>query len=433
MIKPIDKEILRIALPSIVANITVPLLGLIDMSIAGHLGDVAYIGAMSVGAMMFNLVYWNFGFLRMGTSGLTAQAYGRKDESGMRNVLAQSSVLALAIALAILLLQYPLQWVSLKVISPSQEVLHLAQLYFFVLVWGAPAILLMMAIKGWFLGMQDSKSAMRISICVDVVNIVASLTAVYVLHMGFVGIAVGTLIAEYVALAYGVVLLLSKHGGMLKQIRLSEAMRIGEMGRFMKVNADIFVRSFCLMLVSLSFVSIGARSGDMTLAVNSLIMQLFILYSYFMDGVAYAGEALVGRYEGSQDRAMLKKCVSHLFKWGSLVMVVYALCYGLLPGEIFSLLTDDEQVVVAALDYRWWCVSIPIAGMAAFVWDGVFIGETNTRGMLFSIAISGAVFFVISLIVPYPEGNTRLWLAFIAYLAVRSVVQTVLWLKKHST
>ncbi len=432
MIKPLDREILKIALPSIVANITVPLLGLIDMAIAGHLGDVAFIGAISVGAMMFNLVYWNFGFLRMGTSGLTAQAYGRNDQAGMRSVLVQACTLAAMIALCILVAQYPLQWVALKVISPSQEVLHLAQQYFFVLVWGAPAILVMMAIKGWFLGMQDSQSAMRISICVDLVNVVASLTAVYVLRMGFVGIAVGSLIAEYVALAYGIRLLYVNHRQVLRSVNLSTDLRLGHMGRFMKVNADIFVRSFCLMLVSLSFVSIGARSGDLVLAVNSLIMQLFILYSYFMDGIAFAGEALVGRYEGSADREMRNKCVKRLFVWGGVVMVIYALGYGLLPGEIFSLLTDDSKVIEAAMDYRWWCVAIPVAGMAAFVWDGVFIGQTNTRGMLLSIAMASAVFFVISMVLPYPEGNTRLWLAFITYLAVRSVAQTVLWTRKEA-
>ena len=428
--KPIDREILRIALPAVVANITVPLLGLIDMSIAGHLGDAAFIGAMSVGATMFNLVYWNFGFLRMGTSGLTAQAYGRGDTSEAISVLLRACSLATAIALAIVMLQYPLQWLALKVISPSSEVLHLAQRYFFVVVWGAPAILAMMAIKGWFLGMQDSQSAMRISICVDVVNVIASLVAVFVLRMGFMGIATGTLVAEYVALAYSIHLLYKKHGGSLRQASIAKALRGGNMRGFMSVNADIFVRSFCLMLVTLAFISVGARSGNLTLAVNSLIMQLFILFSYSMDGIAFAGEALVGRYEGANDREQLRCTVKRLFVWGSVVMLAYCIAYGGLPEVIFSLLTSDAEVVSAAVSYRLWCVAIPLASMAAFVWDGVFIGQTRTRGMLLAVVTASAAFFVICFASPYPEGNNRLWMAFITYLAMRSAVQTWLYMRR---
>ena len=429
--KPIDREILRIALPAVVANITVPLLGLIDMSIAGHLGDAAFIGAMSVGATMFNLVYWNFGFLRMGTSGLTAQAYGRGDTAGAMSVLMRACALATAIALAIILLQYPLQWLALRVISPSSEVLHLAQRYFFVVVWGAPAILVMMAVKGWFLGMQDSQSAMRISICVDVVNVIASLVAVFVLRMGFMGIATGTLVAEYVALAYSVHLLYKKHGTALRSTSIARAFRGGNMRGFMSVNADIFVRSFCLMLVTLAFISVGARSGNLTLAVNSLIMQLFILFSYSMDGIAFAGEALVGRYVGANDREQLRRTVKRLFVWGSAVMAVYCIAYGGLPEVIFSLLTSDVDVVNAAVSYRLWCVAIPLASMAAFVWDGVFIGQTRTRGMLVTIVAASAVFFVICFLSPYPRGNYRLWTAFITYLVMRSVVQTLLFLRRR--
>lgn len=428
--KPIDREILRIALPAVVANITVPLLGLIDMSIAGHLGDAAFIGAMSVGATMFNLVYWNFGFLRMGTSGLTAQAYGRGDTSGAMSVLMRATLLATVIALCIIAMQYPLQWLALKVISPSSEVLHLAQRYFFVVVWGAPAILVMMAVKGWFLGMQDSQSAMRISICVDLVNVVASLVAVFVLRMGFMGIATGTLVAEYVALAYSVYLLRSKHGASLRAIDLRQVLRGGNLRGFMSVNADIFVRSFCLMLVTLCFISVGARSGNLTLAVNSLIMQLFILFSYSMDGIAFAGEALVGRYVGANDQEQLHRTVKRLFVWGGVVMIAYCIAYGGLPEVIFSLLTSDAEVVSTAVGYRWWCVAIPLASMAAFVWDGVFIGQTRTRGMLVTIVAASAMFFAICFLSPYPSGNYRLWTAFITYLVMRSLVQTLLFLRR---
>lgn len=427
----IDKNILRIALPSIVTNITVPLLGLIDLSIAGHLGDAMFIGAMSVGAMMFNLTYWNFGFLRMGTSGITAQAYGRGDTSALQGALLRSCFLAAVIAFAIVALQYPLQKITLAIIAPSPEVQQLAKDYYMIVVWGAPAVLVMMALKGWFLGMQDSKSAMNISIFVDSLNVVASLTAVYGFGMGFKGIATGTLVAEYLGLAFSLWLLARKHPSMIRTINFRHLMQWTELKRMMTVNSHIFVRSFCMILVTLSFVSIGARSGDLTLAVNALIMQLFILFSYFMDGIAFAGEALVGRYVGEGNHRMRRNCVKHLMAWGVVVMVVYAAAYGLLPQQIFSLLTSESQVVLVAVHYRWWCVAIPLASMAAFVWDGVFIGQTDTRGMLIAVMSASATFFAIYFLLAEPQGNNRLWLAFIIYLAMRSLVQTAIWLRNE--
>ena len=427
----IDRQILRIALPSIITNITVPLLGLIDLTIAGHLGDAMFIGAMSVGAMMFNLTYWNFGFLRMGTSGTTAQAYGRGDMTAARGALLRACFMALAIALAIVALQHPLQRLTLAIIAPSQQVLALARSYYLIVVWGAPAVLTMMALKGWFLGMQDSKSAMHISIVVDSLNVVASLVAVYGFGMGFIGIAIGTLVAEYLGLAFSIGLLAHKHPNLLRNLQLREILQWHELKRMTAVNSHIFVRSFCMILVTLSFVSIGARSGDLTLAVNALIMQLFILFSYFMDGIAFAGEALVGRFVGEGNHRQRHNCVKHLMVWGAVVMAIYATAYTLLPRQIFTLLTSDAAVVTAAVGYRWWCLAIPLASMAAFVWDGVFIGQTDTRGMLLAVMSASATFFAIYFLMPVPQGNNRLWLAFIAYLAMRSIMQTLIWLAKE--
>ena len=427
----IDRQILRIALPSIVTNITVPLLGLIDLTIAGHLGDAMFIGAMSVGAMMFNLTYWNFGFLRMGTSGITAQAYGRRDMAAARGALVRACFLALAIALTIVALQHPLQRLTLAIIAPSPQVLELARRYYMIVVWGAPAVLTMMALKGWFLGMQDSKSAMHISIVVDSLNVVASLVAVYAFGMGFIGIAIGTLVAEYLGLAFSIRLLIHKHPTLLRTLHLGELMQWAELKRMTAVNSHIFVRSFCMILVTLSFVSIGARSGDLTLAVNALIMQLFILFSYFMDGIAFAGEALVGKLVGEGNHRQRRHCVKHLMIWGTAVMTLYATAYTLLPQQIFGLLTSDLNVVNTAVGYRWWCLAIPLASMAAFVWDGVFIGQTDTRGMLLAVMSASATFFAIYFLMPVPQGNNRLWLAFIAYLAMRSIMQTLIWLAKE--
>lgn len=438
MTKGLNREIWRIALPSIVTNVTIPLLGLLDTAIAGHLDashGALYIGAVSVGAMMFNLLYWNFGFLRMGTSGMTAQAYGQGDTSTQASILQRATLLGLAIGVLIIVLQWPLQRAALWVIGPSQDVRALALTYFYIGVWGAPPTLMMMSIKGWLLGMQDSRSPMVISIGVNVLNIAVSLLAVYGLGLGFAGIAVGTVTAQWAGLLYCWWLLRHRHRGLLARISWHTAWATGGLWRFFRVNGDIFVRSTLMMVLNLFFMAVGARSGEMVLAVNALIMQLFTLFSYFMDGIAMAGEALVGKYWGMSHDKRLRSCVLHLFGWATVLTVLCAALYAAVPGRIFALLTSDSRVVAASVGYRWWCAAIPVAGMAAFVWDGVFIGLTRTRAMTLAVLVAVAAFFALYAALPHAMGNQALWLAFVTYLALRSLVQTAqyLWQLPHTT
>lgn len=427
------RRIFAIAVPAIVANIVVPLLGLLDLAIAGHIGATAMIGAVAVGATMFNLTYWNFGFLRMGTSGMTAQAFGRNDRMDCASLFVRSSIVATAIGMAIVVLQVPLRELLLWVIEPSSNVRVLVVRYFGICVWGAPALLATMSISGWFVGMQNSVYQMIVSISVNVTNIIASLLLVFVFDAGFVGIAVGTLIAQWVGalLAFALAVRLARRHG-LPQFRVSRDSFAG-MGRFFKINTHIFLRSLCMMAVMLFFTSAGARSGDTVLAVNALIMQLFVVYSYFMDGIAYAGEALCGRYYGEGNRGMLRASVRGLFVWGAVVMCLFSAVYALGGGALTRLLTTDATVVAAFSDYRMWAGAIPIAGMAAFVWDGVFIGLTATRQMLVSLAFSSAIFFaayfgiVACVSTDIGSANNVLWLAFVVYLASRGIAQTVLY------
>ena len=426
-----NREILHIALPAIVANITIPLLGLLDTAIAGHLGSATFIGAIAVGSMIFNLVYWNFGFLRMSTSGLTAQTYGLGDHAASERVLREACLMALAVALGIIVLQVPLLKLALWVIAPSAEVRQLAVTYYYIVVWGAPPVLLMMAIKGWLLGIQDSRGAMWVSIVVNVLNIAASLTAVYGLHMGFKGIAVGTLVAEWLGLGFAVLLLhhSRKTPFPTQPDQARSELASGGFRRFFKVSSDIFLRSFLLMLVNLAVVAIGARSGDLILAVNALMQQLNTLFAYFMDGIAFAGEALVGKYYGRGDDGRMRLCVRRLFVWAVCLTAVFTLMYAF-PQYIFALLTDAAEVITASMDYRWWCTLLPVAGMAAFVWDGVFIGLTRSRAMLVAVAVASVTFAALYAALPSAMGNHRLWLAFVVYLAMRGVVQTVSYFRK---
>lgn len=430
--KGIHCEIRAIALPAIVANIAEPLLGLLDTGIAGHLGAPSFIGAVAVGAMMINVIYWNFEFLRMGTSGATAQAYGATDGARQRAALRRSMLLALAAGVAIVALQGPLRRLALWVISPGPEVARLAAQYFTAVIWGAPAVLLTIGIKGWLLGMQDSRGPMAISITVNVLNVVFSLVAVYALGMGFMGIAWGTLAAVWLGLGLAVWLAARR----LRNVPRASAMEIANaektdtLARFFKVNFHIFVRCVLMIAVTLSFTSIGARSGDNVLAANSMMIQLFLLFSYFMDGVAFAGEAVAGKYYGAGDGTMVRRCVRALFVWALAITLLFTLLYVAAPRDIFTLFTSHAAVVATAMRYRWWCAVFPLAGMAAFVWDGVFVGLSLSRGMLLAVALAAALFFALYFALPAAMENHRLWTAFIAFLAARSAVQTVIYAKR---
>lgn len=420
-----DRQILQIALPSIVSNITVPLLGLIDVAIVGHLGSPAYIGAIAVGGMLFNIIYWIFGFLRMGTSGMTSQAFGKRDLTEVVCLLMRSVGIGLAVAFCLIALQIPIRQGAFLLIHPTDEVRILTTLYFHICIWGAPAMLGLYGLTGWFIGMQNSRIPMYIAITQNIVNIIASLSLVYLCGMKVEGVALGTLIAQYAGLFMGLALWW-KHYGKLKRF-LKGGKNIWQkeaMYRFFQVNRDIFLRTLCLVAVTLFFTSAGASQGEIILAVNTLLMQLFTLFSYVMDGFAYAGEALSGRYIGARNREAFTDTVRHLFGWGVVMAVLFTLVYALGGNAFLGLLTDDKEVIAAADTYFYWALAVPAVGIAAFIWDGIFIGATATRGMLLSMATAAISFFVLYYGIHPVLANHALWLAFLTYLLMRGVMQT---------
>ena len=429
--KEIDRQILHIAVPAIVTNITVPLLGLVDSAIVGHMGAATYIGAIAVGAMIFNLVYWVFGFLRMGTSGMTAQARGRRDFLGACRLLTRACQVALGLSAAVLLFQWPLRELMLWLISPTADVRPLAVTYYNIVVWGAPASFALFALNGWFIGMQNSRSPMVVSILQNVTNILVSLLLVYALGMKVEGVALGTVIAQYIGLFMALFLLWRYYRRMFRYSERRSSDRYGRsFAAFFRVNRDIFLRTLFLVAVNLFFTAAGARQGATILAVNTLLMQLYLLFSYFMDGFAYAGEALGGRYWGARNLSVYHDVVRHLFGWGLLTTLLFTLVFVIGGMPFLQLLTDEPNVVDASRDYVWWAWLIPVAGVAAFVWDGIFIGTTQTRGMLQSSMLAAVVFFLtVWLLMPTME-NHGLWLAMILFLVMRGLLQTVLYLQK---
>lgn len=422
----INKRILQIAVPSIISNITVPLLGLIDVTIVGHLGAAAYIGAIAVGGMLFNIIYWIFGFLRMGTSGMTSQAYGKHDLDEVARLLLRSVGVGLLIAIILVTLQYPIRKLAFTFIQTTEEVERLATLYFRICIWGAPAMLGLYGFAGWFIGMQNSRFPMYIAITQNIVNIAASLCFVYLFHMKVAGVAWGTLTAQYAGFLMALLLWRRYYGGLKKHVAWHEVLKKEAMLRFFQVNRDIFLRTLCLVIVTLFFTSAGAAQGEIVLAVNTLLMQLFTLFSYIMDGFAYSGEALVGKYVGANNQPALYRTVRQLFIWGVGLSTGFTLLYFFGGKSFLGLLTNEISVIREAENYFYWVLAIPLTGFAAFLWDGIFIGATATRQMFYSMLVASGSFFLVYYSLHEWMGNHALWLAFIVYLSLRGIMQAAL-------
>uniref|UniRef100_UPI00402992FE MATE family efflux transporter n=1 Tax=Alloprevotella sp. TaxID=1872471 RepID=UPI00402992FE len=421
-----NKQILHIALPSIISNITVPLLALVDTTIVGHLGSASYIAAIALGGMIFNMIYWLFNFLRMGTGGLTAQAYGANQHQATSYILLRSLTIAGGIALTLLLLQRPIFQVTFHFVTATAEVRSLASIYFNILIWGAPAMLALYSFTGWFLGMQNARIPMCIAITQNVVNIAVSTLLVFGCHLKIEGVALGTLISQYTALLLAVIFCLTKFD-VKQHFELKAILDINTLKRFFQVNRDIFLRTLCLIAVTTYFTSAGSTQGELTLAANTLLMQFFIIFSYFMDGFAYAGEALGGRYFGAHDRLNFQRVTRCLFAWGGALSVLFFFIYFLSGTSLLHLLTDDSQVINRAQQYLPIVYFIPLISFAAFLFDGLYIGTTATRYMLISMFCASAAFFV--LINVCTLSNTLLWLAFLVYLGGRGLMQAFLFKK----
>ena len=391
--KPINRDILKLAIPSILANITVPLVGMVDIAVAGHLDVKAatMIGGIAIGSMLFDLLYWNFGFLRVGTGGLAAQAFGRGDRKECARILARASGIALACAFVLIAIQWIFVNAAFLVVDCTSEVRQLASQYFFIRIWAAPATLSLMALKGWFIGMQDSVSPMVTDLVVNGMNILMSIVLALGLTlggfhydgMGFRGVAAGTVVAQYSGLLVALSLLLGKYRkntiSALGAADLRGLFRGSETRRFFVMNADLFVRSLCFIAIYIGFTVISARYGDLLLAVSSILMKLLMIFSYFTDGFAYAGEALTGRYIGAKDSDMLRQTIRWTFVWSMSIALIFMGIYHFAGVPMVRLMTEDVQVVEASRAFLPWLLLMPVVGCAAFTWDGIYIGATASK------------------------------------------------------
>ena len=480
----LHRNILRLAVPSIFANITVPLVGMVDIAVAGHLGAsgavpaATLIGGISIGTMLFDMLYWNFGFLRGGTGGLTAQAYGRW-RSGIPEAVRDIAITlkrALGIALGSGLLLVALQWVVVQVafllVDCSPEVQKLATQYFYIRIWAAPATLSLFAFKGWFIGMQDTVRPMTSDLIVNLTNILLSVGLAFgyagLPALGFAGVAYGTLIAQWTGFAYAALAVWRRYGRVFREAGDSFAslgmtegnagMTEGECGTadchpeevedrrrdldrkgwraFFVLNRDLFIRSMCMIAVYIGFTMISARYGDMMLAVGAILMKLLMVFSYFTDGFAYAGEALTGRFIGEGSPEGVRTTVRQTFVWSVGVTLLFFLVYGVGGVPLLKLMTSDPDVVESAREFIPWLLLMPVIGCPAFTWDGIFTGATASRDLRNSTAWCVAGFFGVwfagiglarslSGTVPETLAIHILMAAYFTHLAVRALYLTL--------
>lgn len=416
-----NRRILKLAVPNIISNVSVPLLSMVDLAIAGHMGSLSYIGAIGVAGVIFNFIYWNFGFLRMGTTGFTAQALGARDLEEVITIMMRGILIALTISLILIILQSPILKFALVFIKVSPETQQPIIDYFYIRIWAAPCTLLLYVAKGWFIGMQNSRFPMIIAITVNVLNIIFSLLCVYTFKMGFKGIAVGTVIAEYIGLLLAATLWLIYYGKLRKYYNRKSLFQLHLWVNFFKVNSDIFLRTFCLIIVFTSFTSFSARFGDTVLAVNTLLMQLFTLFSYIMDGFAYAAESLTGIFVGAKNKGSLKLSIRYIFRWGWILTAFFTLIYFIWGEDILSLFTNEQTVLEASRAYFWWVLLIPISGFAAFLWDGIYVGATASKAMRNAIFIATAAYFLFYYGFSQFMGNNALWVSLLLFLLIRGL------------
>jgi MATE family multidrug resistance protein len=422
----LNKRVLQLAIPNIISNISVPLLGAVDTAVIGHLEHVYYLGAIAVGSIIFDFIFWGFGFLRMGTTGLVAQAYGAGNTQKTKVILIRVLLVALGGSFLILLLQYPLIEFSLWVIDATPEVEKYTRIYYNIRIFSAPATLSLFAINGWFLGMQNARYPMIITIFLNFLNIAANLVFVFYFGMDVDGVAWGSLLSSYCAIALGGILYLITYNKVKISVSWNDLIELDELKKFFTVNRDIFIRTLCLIFSYAFFTASSAKMGDVWLAANTILLQLWYISAYAVDGFAYAAESLVGRYVGALDFKKMKKAIWLCMGWGLGFGIIGTLFYAIFDRELISIFTDKPLVIETAMIVAVWLIIAPLINSVCFIWDGVYIGATSTSAMRNSMLIATILFFVpvYYVVKPY-AGNHALWIAMTTFMVMRGVTLTL--------
>ena len=419
------RRIWKLSWPTILSNLTVPLLGAVDTAVMGHLPDAAYVGAVAVGAMIFSFVYWGFGFLRMGTVGFAAQAKGSGDTDEVRAVLARALLVGLGLALVILALQTPVRLGALSIIEGAPQVEHLAGAYFDARIWGAPATLANYGLLGWLLGMQYVRTALVVQVFINALNVLLDLWFVLDLGWGIEGVAVATAISQYAGAILGLLFVrrhLTAIGGRWQRARILEAAALSETFR---VNRDIFLRTLAMIFAWSLLTWTGAKLGTTILAANAILMNFQSFLAHGLDGFAHATSALVGEAVGARDRRALRRCVAAATVMASVVAVGYTLVYASAGPAIIRAFTDIAELRAFSANYLIWIVASPLLSVWAYQLDGIFIGATRSAEMRNAMVISVAAYVAAIAILPGIWGNHGLWLSVMIFMVARALTLAI--------
>lgn len=424
-----NKEILRLAIPNILSNITVPLLSSFDTGMMGHL-STAHIGAVGLASMIFNFIYWNFGFLRMGTTGMTAQAFGQKNDQEIGLVFARALLVSTAIALVIILFKTPILDASyyLMNIEPSQQ--PLVRAYFEIRIWAAPATLASYAFMGWFFGMQNAYYPLLISFIVNIANIGLSYYLVFYAQLGIEGVAYGTLWAQYLGLITGILIVAYKYSNLITHIKRQFLLNKKAFLQFLNINKNIFIRTLFLTFAFAFFHSQSSTLGPEVLAVNIILLNFLNWMSFGVDGFAFATESLVGKYKGAEDWKNLKKAIRLSFRWGMATALLFSLGYGIFGQKLLSIFTPEIEIVTLGKSFLFWMVLLPILATPSYIWDGIYIGLTASKAMRNTMVIACLFYLGIHYILVQFYGNHGMWLAFCVFMVARSIFQYMLFRRK---
>ncbi|MDH3650752.1 MAG: MATE family efflux transporter [Saprospiraceae bacterium] len=421
-----NREILRLAIPNIISNVSVPLLSTVDTALMGHLSP-RHLGAVGIGSMVFNFIYWNFGFLRMGTTGLTAQAFGAGDTSEISQTLGRSIGVGMTLALILLLIQIPLEWLSLMLLQVDDNLMDLVSKYYRIRIWAAPATLVSYVLMGWFFGMQNALYPLYLTVIVNLVNIGLSFLLILTFGMGIEGVAWGTVIAQYAGVLVGVLLLLQRYPSHVRAINTHVYKELEALKKFFIINRDLFIRTLCLTFAFAYFYSESSASGVTILAVNVVLLQMVNWMSYGIDGFAFAAESMVGKYKGAQSKRDLDRTIRYAMLWGFGFAAIFSIIYGIFGVDIFRLFTTDPTLLSAGKPFLLYMIIFPLAGFICYIWDGIYIGLTASITMRNAMLVSLAIFLILQALLKESYGNHGLWIALLAFLLIRGVIQSVLY------
>ena len=423
-----NKEILKLAIPNIISNISVPLLSTVDTALMGRLSEL-HLGAVGIGAMIFNFVYWNFGFLRMGTTGITAQAFGKKDNQDIIITLSRALLVAFILAVVVVIFQKPIGQLSFYLMNISDAQNDLVNEYFYTRIWAAPATLALYAFMGWFFGMQNAIYPLILTIAINVVNIICSYILVHHYNMEVAGVAWGTVIAQYTGLVVAIILFATKYRKYLDHYSHKVSLEVKALLQFLQINSDIFIRTFCLTFAFGFFYSQSSAEGAEILAVNVILLQFLNWMSYGVDGFAYASESLVGKYKGAQDQASIKQAIRLSFIWGMVLAFLFSLTYLLFGESLLYIFTDKTELINASLPFLFWMILFPILSTPCYIWDGIYIGLTASRAMRQTMLIAVLIYILSYFLLKNDFGNHGLWAALLIFMVARGLIQWV-WYRR---